>query len=107
MDTQHQYHQGAIGLAQSHMYSLLLGPGAYKVLFMSPRVASLFPPVLWKFCNQIPLAFRVIAWDSQSLCQMPRLRSLMWDLEPSQQCEDFFGTIALQVVGGPPGRNGI
>ena len=40
----------------------------------------------------------LIPWDSQSLCQMPRLRSLMWDLEPSQQCESFFGTTVLQLV---------
>ena len=26
----------------------------------------------------------------------------MWDLEPSQQCENFFGIIILQFVGYPP-----
>ena len=30
------------------------------------------------------------------------LASLMWGLEASQQCEDFFGMIVLQFVGHPP-----
>ena len=46
-----------------------------------PGVEPLFPPVLWKSCNQIPL---------------------MWGLEPSQQWETIFGIIVLQFVGHPP-----
>ena len=70
---------------------------AYKSWYMQsfvcalPRLESLFPPVLWKSCNQIPLAFKV--WypgDSQSLYQIPRLGSLTWGSEPSQQQENFF-----------------
>ena len=42
---------------------------------------SLFPPVLWKSYNQIPLAFKVrFPGDSQSLCWIPRLGSLTEDL---------------------------
>ena len=41
--------------------------------------------------------------DSQSLCRIPRLRSLTWGSEPSQQCENFFGITHLQSVGHPPG----
>ena len=37
----------------------------------------------------------------QSLCQIPRLGSLSWGSEPSQQWENFFGGIVLQVVGHP------
>ena len=56
--------------------------------------------VLWKFCNQIPLAFRVkFPGGSQSLCRIPSLGNLLWSLELWQQCENFFGIIVLQVVG--------
>ena len=73
-----------------------------------PRLESLFPQVLWKSYNQIPLAFKVrFPGDSQSLCQIPRLGSLMWGSEPSQQWENFFGIIVLQFVGHPPSRYGI
>ena len=36
--------------------SFLLGPGAHNVLFVPPRVCF---PRPWKFCNKIPLAFKV------------------------------------------------
>ena len=40
---------------------------------------SLFPPGLWKSCNQIPLAFKVrFPRDSQSLCHIPKLGILTW-----------------------------
>ena len=62
-----------------------------------------FPPVLCKSCNQIPLAFRVrFLGDSQSLGQTPWLGSLMWGLEPSEQCENSGGGIC-QSMGHPPG----
>ena len=57
-----------------------------------PRVSA--STVLWKFCNQIlqrnERTFKVrFAWDTQSLCQIPSLGSLLWDLELSWQCENF------------------
>ena len=56
-----------------------------------PRLESLFSPVLWKSCNQIPMAFKAIfPGGSQSLCQVPRLGSLMCSSEPSQY---FFGIL--------------
>ena len=66
-----------------------------------PRVSV--SPVLWKFCNQIPLAFKVKSiGDSQSFfCQILRLGSLLWSLELSHQCENFFGIIVLQFVSCP------
>ena len=40
--------------------SLLLSPGScsHKALFV-PSKCPCFPPALWKFCNQIPLSFKV------------------------------------------------
>ena len=44
-------------------------------------------PVLWKFCNQIPLALTVkFAGGSQSFCWIPRLGNLFWALELLLQC---------------------
>ena len=48
--------------------SFLLGPVEHKVLFVPSK--SLCFPVLWKFCNQISLTFKVrFPEDSQALCQ--------------------------------------
>ena len=70
-----------------------------------PRMESLLPPRLWRSCSQMPLDFQVIfPRDSQSLGLIPRLGSLMWGLEPSQQWENFFDIIVPQFVGGPPGE---
>ena len=56
-----------------------------------PRVCFSSPVEL---CNQIPLASKVkFPGDFQSLCQIPRLGNLLWALELSQQCENFFGII--------------
>ena len=73
-----------------------------------PCLESLFPPVLWKSYNQISLGCKVrFPGDSQSLCQIPRLGSLMSGSEPSQQWENFFGIIALQFLGHSPSGYGI
>ena len=60
---------------------------------------SLLLPFLWNLCNQI-LIFR-FPGDSQSLRHIPRLESLMWSLEPPQQCEIFFHITILQFVNCP------
>ena len=86
-------------LGQSLVGSLLLflGPGVHR--FSCALQHSVFP-VLWKFCNQIPLAFIVkFPGGSQSLCQIHRLGNLLWALKLLQQCENFFGIIVLQFVG--------
>ena len=73
-----------------------------------PRLEFLLPLILWKSYNQIPLALKdILSGDSQSLCQISRLGSLMWGSETSQQCENFFGITVLQSVGHPPGEYGI
>ena len=64
----------------------------------------LFPLVLWKFCDQIPLSFKIrFPGDSQSLCWIPRLGSLMWGLEPLQQCKNLW--YYCSPVCGPPTRH--
>ena len=74
----------------------------------SPRVESLFPPVLSKSCNQISLAFKVwFSRNSSSHCQTPRLGSLTWGSEPSFQWVDFCGIRVLQSVSHPPSSYGI
>ena len=79
-----------------------------KFYLCPPRLKSLFPSVLWKAYNQIPLALKArFPGDSQSLCRIPRLGSLTWGSEPSQYCRNFFGIIGLQSVGHLPGRYGI
>ena len=50
------HRQAWLSLLWGHC-SFILGPGAYKVLFVPSK--SLCFPVLWKFCNQIPLTFKV------------------------------------------------
>ena len=73
-----------------------------------PRLESMFSQVLGKSHNQIPLTLRVrVPGDSQSLCQIRRLGSLIWGSEPSQQWENFFGITVLQFVGHAPGSYGI
>ena len=73
-----------------------------------PRLESLLLPVLWKSYNQILLALKArFPGNSQSLRQIPRLGSLTWGSEPSQQHENVFGIIVFQSVGHPPSGYGI
>ena len=79
-----------------------LGPGAHRVLFV-PSKESLVSPVLWKFCNQILLTFIVrFPGDSQSLCWIPKLRSLFCGPGLSQVWE-LFDIFVLQFVDHPSG----
>ena len=80
-----------------------------KLLCMGPpRVESLFPEVLLKSCNQIPLAFKVWFFGNfSSHCQTPRLGSLTWGSEPSLQWVDFCGITVLQFVSHLPSSYGI
>ena len=86
------------GLAQSLVGSLVLSPGSWCAHFVVTSKSLCFP-ILWKFCNQILLSFKVrFPGDSQFLWWIPRLGSMIWGLEPSQKCENFFGIIVLQLV---------
>ena len=73
-----------------------------------PRVESLFPLVLSKSWNQIPLAFKVwFSRNSSSRCQTPRLGSLTWGSEPSLPWVDFCGISVLRFMSHPPSSYGI
>ena len=70
----------------SNMKSEVTAPFAW-VLVHKSFVCALqesVSPVLWKFCNQIPLASKVkFSGGSKSLCYIPRLGNLLWVLEVS------------------------
>ena len=73
-----------------------------------PGVESLFPPVLSKSYNQIPLGFKVwFSRNSSSLCRTPRLGSLTWGSGPSLPWVDFCGIRVLQSVSHPSSSYGI
>ena len=73
-----------------------------------PRVESVFPPVLPKSSNQIPLAFKIwFSRNSSSCCHTARLGSLTCGSEPSLQWVDFCGISVLQFVIHPPSSYGI
>ena len=76
-----------------------------RVCLCLPRLESLFPPFLWQSHNQILLVFKVrFPGDSQALCRVPGLGSLMWGSKPSQYWENVFVIIVLQFVGHPLGK---
>ena len=90
-------------LTRSLVGSLLLSLGSWCTQgFVCALQESPFPIVLWKFCNQIPLTFKVkFPWDYQSFCQIPKLGSLMWGLEPLQQCKKLLWYDCSPVCGLP------
>ena len=84
-------------LEQSLVGSLLLSFGSWSTQCFVCTLQKSVSPVLWQFCNQIPLASKVkFPGGSQSLCQIPRLANLLWVTE---QCDNLFGVIVLQFVG--------
>ena len=88
-------------LAQSLVGSLLLSPGSSCAQGFVCALQEFASPVLWKFCNQIPVAFK-FPGGSQSLCRIHRLGNLLRSLELWQQRKNIFGIIVLQVVGRLP-----
>ena len=80
--------------------SLLLSPGSWCAQGFVCALQESVSPVLWKLCNQIPLASKVkFLGGTQSLCLIHRLGNLLWVLELLQQCKNFFHIIVLQFVG--------
>ena len=64
-------------LAQSLVGSLLPSPGSLCAQGYVLALQVSASPVLWKFYYQIPLSFQIrLSGHSQSLCQIPRLRSI-------------------------------
>ena len=69
-------------LGQSLVRSLLFSPTFWCAQSFVCALQESVSPVLWKFCNQIPLASKVkFPGGSQSLCQIPKLGNLLWVLE--------------------------
>ena len=90
---------------QSPVGSLFLSSGAWC---MQNFVCALQD---WSFCLSQSSGSPIIkshwpSWtyflNSKSLGWIPRLESLTWGLECSQQCKNFFGIIILQSLGHPP-----
>ena len=70
--------------AQSLVGTLLLSPGSWCAPGFVCALQESVSPVLWKFCNQIPLVSKVrFPGDFQSLCWIPRLGTLLLVLELS------------------------
>ena len=91
-------------LGQPLVGSLLLSPGSWCVQGFVCALQESVSPVLWKFYNQIPLAFKVkFPGGSQFLCWIPRLGNLLTVLELLQQWKNFFGVTLLQLVVCRPG----
>ena len=85
---------GSVSCGDTPPFSWVLVPTRFCLCL--PRVCY---PVLWKFCNQIPLAFKAkFHGGSQSFCQIPRLTNLLLVLELLQQCETFY--FIMVVWGG-------
>ena len=62
--------------------SVLLFPVSWCMQGFLRALQESVSPVLWKFCNQILLAFKVkFPGDSQSLCQIPRLGNWFWAIK--------------------------
>ena len=65
-------------LCQFLVGSLLLSPTFWCAQGFVCALQESLSTVLWKFCNQIPLASKVkFPEGSQSLCQIPRLGNLL------------------------------
>ena len=71
-------------LAQSLVGTLFLSPGSWRTQGFVCALQESVSPVLWKFCNQIPLASKVkFPVGSQSLYQIPRLGNRINKLKTS------------------------
>ena len=69
-------------LTQPLVGTLLLSPGSWCAQGFVCALLESVSQVLWKLCNQIPLASKVkFSGDSQSLCQISRLGNMLWVLE--------------------------
>ena len=79
--------------------SLLISPGPWCTQCFVCALKEYVSPVLWKICNQIPLASKVkFSEGSQSLSQIPRMGNVLRALELLSQCKNFLDIIVLQFV---------
>ena len=90
--------------------SLLLGPEACKILCVSSKSGGNVHTGLVEVLqsnpaglqSQIPGGSLVSLSLSLSLCWIPKLKSLTWGSELSQEWEHFCAIIVLQFAGCPP-----
>ena len=93
------------------------GSVSWRVIFPFPSIlvhARICALLEWRLCFPWPCWDPIIKshWASKvrftggshSFCQIPRLGSLKWGSEPSQQWDNFLGIIILQIVNRLPGR---
>ena len=93
-------------LGESLVGSLLLSPGSWCAPGFVCALQESVSSVLWKFCNQIPLASKAkFPGGSQFLCQIPRLGNLLCVLEFIwYNCSAVCGSSAQQLCGGVSGN---
>ena len=93
---------GSFGSISCEVTAPFLSLGVSRFCVCPPSLGKpLFPLVLWKSCNQIPLGFKVrVPGDRQA-------GKPTWGSEPSQHRENIFGIIVLIFVGHPPSGHGI
>ena len=72
--------------------SFPLSPSFHKVVFVSSK--SLFPPVLWKFCNHIPLPSKSDSWGIPS----PIAGSPSWEARCEAQNGHNSGRLSLVLL---------
>ena len=91
-------------------WSFSLSLGAHNIFFFlcPPSLESLFPPVLWKSCDQIPLAFKVrFPGEFPVPLSDPQAGKPGVRFRTFKTVENFFGIIFLQFVGHLPDGNRI
>ena len=81
--------------------------GSQDFCLCSPRIESLLPPALWKYCNQILLDLKVRFPGFPCPFADPQTEKPDVGLRTFTKVENFFGIIVLQFVDSPPGGYGI
>ena len=80
--------------------SLLISPGPWCTQCVVCALKEYVSPVLWRICNQIPLASKVkFSGGSQSLSWIPMMGNVLRVLELLSQCKNFFDIIILKFAG--------
>ena len=101
-----------VSLVHSLLWILFLSPGSWCTQSLVCSSQESVSADLWKFCNQIPLASKVrFPGGSQSLCQIPRLGSIVgpgtfltvWEFL-WYNCSVVCGLSAQQLYGGVKGN---
>ena len=96
------------GLAQFLVGLLVLSPGSWCAHFVVTSKSLCFPQ---SYGNSVIESCCLSKSDSLGIpnpfAGSLGIWGLIWGLEPSQKCENFFGIIVLQFVDCPPRGYGI